>query len=225
MAYIKRPARFVESHGGLPSANLAYQERWALSVYGTMENLPSPEPPINGGIEDHDHEAHNHLALSRESIWIEDWKEVICDEVAVIAGLARLRAQPILQRCQRTDPAAEFHDRTPHDGRQVYPHDKPPSQGKQPTEQDETHEGDVNEHDQVGEQAIPHRRGARIRVTKTMLVNRERQCGGKSATMQWAAHSPGCETLPCYAAGPAVCFSARSMDRTEDVWHDSNGAE
>src|SRR5574341_1598867 len=69
---IKRPARFVEAHGGLPSANLAYQDRWALSVYGTKENLPLPEPPIDGGIEDHDHEAQNRLNFSRESFRIED---------------------------------------------------------------------------------------------------------------------------------------------------------
>src|SRR5215472_16571294 len=119
-----------------------------VSVIEGSRNDPFvPEPPVNEDIQEYSHKPQGHLYLPGEGIWIEDWQQVIRDEVAAIAVSAGLFQQPILPRCQGTDPTAEFHNRPPGNGWQVCPHHRLPLQCEQPAKQYEANERDVDEQD------------------------------------------------------------------------------
>ena len=52
---------------------------------------------------------------------------MVLDEAAFVARLASPRAEPALELCQRSFPAAELDEDAPYDGGRVQPHDARPA--------------------------------------------------------------------------------------------------
>ena len=60
---------------------------------------------VNRDVDREGDAAKHELIASRQSIGIEDWQNVLCDEISLVAGFAGAAAKTILERRQRADPA------------------------------------------------------------------------------------------------------------------------
>jgi hypothetical protein len=80
----------------------------------------------------------------------------VLHESAGVPGLAAPAPQGVLEWRERTDPARELDQDTPHGGRNVNPREARPAKDEKPTEHDERHEHRVDDDDQVGESGEKH---------------------------------------------------------------------
>jgi hypothetical protein len=81
----------------------------------------------------------------------------VLDERPAVAGLAAGASQGVLERRQRTDLAGHHHVRRPGQRRQVQPREARPAPHREHAERREGDEGEVQQKDGVGEQAVGHR--------------------------------------------------------------------
>jgi hypothetical protein len=80
----------------------------------------------------------------------------VFDEAARISRLARRRAEPLFQRCQRADAMAKFDRRTPQRGRQVQQRRPLPAQGQERAEADKENEAEMQDDNEVCRNAFDH---------------------------------------------------------------------
>ena len=67
-------------------------------------------------------------------------------------------AKPVLERCERTDPARELDPRTPADRGKVHPSDPWPARDEQAPEDHEQNEAEMENDYSVGEDTKGHHR-------------------------------------------------------------------
>jgi len=72
---------------------------------------------VNRDVDREGDAAKHELIASRDSVGVEDWQNVMCDEVPLVAVFPGAAAKPILERRQRADPAREFNESAPDDCR------------------------------------------------------------------------------------------------------------
>ena len=73
-------------------------------------------------------------------------------------GTAYLSATPVLERCERTDPARKLHPCTPGGREYVHPSNPWPASNEQPPEDHEENESEMEYNYSVGENAKSHHR-------------------------------------------------------------------
>ena len=76
----------------------------------------------------------------RQPVRIQRRQDVPSDEIALISGFTLGFAKTIFEGCERTDPAGEFHEDAPNDGRHVQPRNARPAINEEPSEDDEQNE-------------------------------------------------------------------------------------
>lgn len=91
--------------------------------------------------------------MTSQSLRIQGAQEIVLDETAGVADLTCPRAQPVLERRERTDPAAVFDKYAPNGGGDVRPRESRPTQDQQSTEYDEENEREVDTKDDARKEA------------------------------------------------------------------------
>src|SRR5438132_13331192 len=111
-------------------------------------------------VDEHgDHEdrrAEEDLDGAGEGRRVEHGNEIVLDESARVARRARLRAQPVLERGERTCPARPFHENTPERGRELEPSRSWPAQEQERPRDDEEDEAEVDDEHHVREEGVQH---------------------------------------------------------------------
>ena len=79
------------------------------------------------------------------------------DEAAGVRGRAAQLAQRIFERCERAWPARVLGEHAPQRGRQMQPCHPRVAQHDEAAEDDEDDEGQVQQQDSIGEEAVEHR--------------------------------------------------------------------
>lgn len=92
------------------------------------------------------------------------------DEVALVSLLSAANAEGVLERSERAYPSTEFDEDSPDCGRNVHVNEFRPSAQKKSAEYDEEYETDMNNDDEIRENAIDHVTPLRIRAVKQMVV-------------------------------------------------------
>src|SRR5438067_1983221 len=87
---------------------------------------------------------------------VEHGNEIVLDESTRVACRARLRAQPVLERGERTCPARPFHENTPERGRELEPSRSWPAQDQERPRDDEEDEAEVDDEHHVREEGVQH---------------------------------------------------------------------
>lgn len=114
--------------------------------------LALPPPAVDHQIHSDDHCAKYQLNIVCECPRVEDGDDMADDEISFIGSCPALFAQPILQRRQRTDPAAELDEGPPNCSGQMEPDRVPPLQCQQSAEQDKQDKGKMHEENDVGQE-------------------------------------------------------------------------
>ena len=107
------------------------------------------DPRVDGDIDGEREAAEEQLIAARETFWIENRKNVMGDEIALVSGLSLLPAQPVLERRQRTDPPGELDEHPPDNRRNMQPDHARPPEHQNPAEHDEDYECKMKEEDEV----------------------------------------------------------------------------
>jgi len=81
-------------------------------------------------------------------------QQVPSDEVRLIRYLVGMRPQPVLERCEGTDPTGPLDAHPSQHSRDVDPRHPPPHEHA--AKEDEHHEAEVDDDDKVGEKSVRH---------------------------------------------------------------------
>lgn len=101
-----------------------------------MRTFDPPEPDVRSQVNRYDQCSQNELYVTGQPFGIEDCREVLSEKISRVSSFADLCAQPILQRCQRANPSAEFHKGAPYDCRRMEPCEARPFQEQESSEED-----------------------------------------------------------------------------------------
>lgn len=118
-------------------------------------SLPPGSPQdvgIDYQIEGDDEYTECNLDIAGERGGVEKRQDVMLDEATRVSRTAGLAPEPVLQRCEGTDPAAKLDRGSPDSGGNVQVREPGPPQHQQPAEQDEEHEEKVDHDDKISEQ-------------------------------------------------------------------------
>lgn len=96
------------------------------------------------------------MHFPRQPFRIESGQQVVLHEATFITRLRPPGPERVLQGREGADAAAELDPRPPQRCRQVQPGGLGPAQGQQPAQHDEGDEGQVQNDDAVGEEAVDH---------------------------------------------------------------------
>ena len=109
-----------------------------------------PDRYVNRGVEDDHQCSKSELDLTGETGGIDEWQQIVLDEVPLIASAASRLSKSVLEGCQRADAASQFDKSTP--GRRWYmkPWHPAPAQSQQAAERNEQDEEQMEQDDQVG---------------------------------------------------------------------------
>ena len=97
------------------------------------------------------------LNVSRKSGRIQQWKHIVLDERARVTLSAGSLSKRLLEGRQRTNPAGEFNQGSPHCRGDMYVCQPGPSQYQQPAQHYEQHEGKVDDDDEIGHMSAGQR--------------------------------------------------------------------
>lgn len=78
------------------------------------------------------------------------------NEPALVPGLSTGTAKPVLEWGERADPPEDLDRHAPRRGRQVEPRSAPPAEGRQPSEDHEEDEGEMEKDDEVRGDPVGH---------------------------------------------------------------------
>ena len=115
-----------------------------------------PEPGVRPQVHRDDQCSQNELYVTGQPFRIEDCREVLSEKISRVSGFAGLCAQPILQRCQRANPSAEFHKGTPYDCRYMEPCEARPFQEQESSEEDKENKAEVEDYEEICAQPVDH---------------------------------------------------------------------
>src|SRR6185369_152443 len=110
----------------------------------------TPDTGVDRQIEKQRRQSEQNLGLTSQTGGIDDRHEVAFDEGTAVAGSSPQPAEIIFQIGERTCPSAGLDGRSPECGRNMEPGQTPPAQHRQAAEEDEEHEGGVEENHHVG---------------------------------------------------------------------------
>jgi len=82
----------------------------------------------------------------------------VLDEGLGVALLTRATPEPVLERCERADPPHKLDQNTPEGRGQVEPEEARALRDREPSQEDEDDERQVEEENEVGEEAFEHGR-------------------------------------------------------------------
>ena len=113
-------------------------------------------PPANGEgiyreIERDDGDPDHDLVASFQTRRIDDGRNILFDESAVIGWFARHCSEPIFEWRQWTDPASEFDQCPPRNRWQVRPGQPRPSENRQTSQRDKSDEDEVEDENEIGQ--------------------------------------------------------------------------
>ena len=117
---------------------------------------PPQHQGVGGRIHGQYQAAQEEREPAREGLGVEQRQEVVLDEAAGVAGLARALAEPVLERGERADPARELDERAPGRAGQVGERHAAPAERQEAPQHDERHEGEMQHDDGVGEGPVEH---------------------------------------------------------------------
>jgi hypothetical protein len=119
---------------------------------------PLPKQPIT--VDDHVQqqyaESERDLESAGEPGRVDDCRDVVSDEIALVAAPAAELTERRFQRCQRAEHAEKFDQRPPDDGRQMQPHESGPPQHEKAAQNHENDKGQVDDQDQIGGKTVEH---------------------------------------------------------------------
>jgi hypothetical protein len=119
------------------------------------ETLPSGDyRAVRSEIDESGKTPKHNLRSTRKPGGIQQRLNVVLDESSTVSGLTTTSSQRILERRQRTDPAAVLYENTPHRGGNVKERDPRPSDHEQPAEDDKNHEREMNRKYEIGQRAV-----------------------------------------------------------------------
>jgi hypothetical protein len=90
------------------------------------------------------------LDWSRQVRRIEQWQDVVLDELTLLDGRPATLTKVVLERRQRTDPSAELDEDAPSGGRHVNPGEPRPARHQETTQDDEDDERRMHRDHEVG---------------------------------------------------------------------------
>ena len=96
-------------------------------------------------------DAENELRGPRQILRVQQWQEIMRDEIALIDRPSAALTQIVFERCERTDRSGELDEDAPRHGGQVRPDSARPSLHDDAAEQHESDEGKMNDDDCVGQ--------------------------------------------------------------------------
>jgi hypothetical protein len=108
------------------------------------------DPRVDADVQSQRKASEEQLIATREAVRIEDWKNVMGDEVALVGCFSLLTAQTVFEGCQWADPAGELDEHSPDNRGDVQPAQARPPECQQTAQHDEDHERKVESDDQVG---------------------------------------------------------------------------
>ena len=125
---------------------------------GAAPGPPLPKQPItvDGHVQQERAKAERDLDPAGEPGRVDDGRDVVCDEVALVAGSAPELPERRLQRCQRAEHAEKLAQRPPEDGRHMQPHETGPAQHEKAAQNHEDDKGQMDDQDQIGGQTVEH---------------------------------------------------------------------
>src|SRR5207237_1154183 len=147
-----------------------------LRPYTSCESFASHQHPVRHKIHQQHERAQHRLRGSGEPRRIESRNHIVLDESAAIPFEAGASAQRVLERGERTDPAAVLDGDPPQRARDVRQHHPAPPPREEPAQHHERDERHVHQHDAIGENAVEHLQAPLIRrkpppVTSTVTVS------------------------------------------------------
>lgn len=125
---------------------------------GGMRPLP-PSPQqhaIRSKIQQQHDRAQHQLRRPRQSERIEQRNDVMIDESTLVTGLAAGAPQPVLERCERTNPTGVFDQDAPNRRRYVKPRKPRPAEHEHCARDDEDHEREMDGDDRIGKMMVAH---------------------------------------------------------------------
>jgi hypothetical protein len=134
---------------------------WDAMLHLIRGKSPSSDHPqshqtVEEGIQGNHEEAQNQLMPSGEIPRVKQGNQEVLHETTAVATLSPQNPEADFQRGQRANPAHELHQCAPDRDRDVHPGPPPSTEHQQPAQHDETDEGQVQEHKDVGQNAIDH---------------------------------------------------------------------
>lgn len=113
-------------------------------------SLPKQPVTVDGHVQQERAEAKCDLDPADEPERVDDGRDVVFDEITLVAGSAPELPERRLQRCQRAEHAEKLDQRPPDDGRQMQPHEPGPAQHEKAAQNHEKDKGEVDDQDQIG---------------------------------------------------------------------------
>ncbi len=114
-------------------------------------------PTINPSIHGEQQRSQHPLALYREPRWIDDRDDIVLDEAALVHYAASLCTKPVFQGRKRADPSHELNEGRPSEHGDVKPWCPMPAQGQKATSNSEQNKAEVEDENEIGEDASHER--------------------------------------------------------------------
>src|SRR5690348_7223504 len=115
-----------------------------------------PEPAVEQRIPDQHERGQQPLELSRQSFRIDDGEQVVLDEAAGVACIARANAQRVLEWGQRARAAGRLDEHRPRQRGHVQPRHPSPSEREEGAQRDERDEQEMDGEHRVGRESFEH---------------------------------------------------------------------
>ena len=112
---------------------------------------------VHAAVEEKDDKAEDDLEPSGQPGRIQEGQDIVLNETGLIPPASSRLPEPLLQGCERTDPAGEFNEGSPTRRRQVEPYHPRPFQDQEPSEQDKKNEGEVEKNEKISQPVIEQR--------------------------------------------------------------------
>jgi hypothetical protein len=118
--------------------------------YGRFACPSAPDHHVNHRVEDNHQCSKYELNFPGETGGIDQWQQIMLDEVPLIASMTSRSSKSVLEGCQWADAPGQFDKSTPGRRWYVKPWHPAPSQSQQAAERNEQDEQQVEQDDQVG---------------------------------------------------------------------------
>ena len=155
------------SRRGRPSLEVPVHRGPIICFLTARSAMAGEHDRVNRDVDREGDAAKHKLIASRQSIGVEDWQNVMCDEISLVAGFAGAAAKTILERRQRADPARELDESAPDDRRHVEPGDARPAQHEDRAQHHKEDEREMQRDDGVG----GHRVTCQVESTRAVARN------------------------------------------------------